>query len=115
MVIALRARETPERFVYTPQRRDLLWGPSSLLSNGYLHLVSMSRLVELYLQSPVCLHGILLNELGTGTPLPILCRSQIGFSDLSLCFTVLPDGRSRFMLIHYSLIILPFQLYRLSC
>jgi hypothetical protein len=60
----------------TPQHLDQLWGPPSLLSNGYhgmysrgkssgdvkltthLHLVPRSRMVELYLHSPICLHGI---------------------------------------------------------
>jgi hypothetical protein len=32
----------------------------------YLHLVPRSRKVELYLHSPICLHGIVLNELSTG-------------------------------------------------
>jgi hypothetical protein len=31
-------------------------------------------MVELYLHSPVCLHGIVLNELSTGTTLPLLAE-----------------------------------------
>jgi hypothetical protein len=66
-----------------------LWVPASLLSNGYwglfnrglsgrgvnltthLHLVPRSRMVELYLHSPVCLHGIVLDWLSTGTTLSL--------------------------------------------
>jgi hypothetical protein len=29
-------------------------------------------MVELYLHSPICLHGIMLNELSTGTTLPYM-------------------------------------------
>jgi hypothetical protein len=63
----------------TPQRADRMWDPPSLLSNGYwglftqgssgqgnqltthLHLVSSSRMMELYLCSPIRLHGVVLN------------------------------------------------------
>jgi hypothetical protein len=75
------------RFFFPPQRPDRFWGPPSLLSNGYgelnprgvkqssggvnltthLHLVPRPRKMELYLHSPICLHGILLNWLSTGT------------------------------------------------
>jgi hypothetical protein len=34
---------------------------------SYLHLLPMSRIVELYLQSAMGLHGVVLNELSTGT------------------------------------------------
>jgi hypothetical protein len=69
----------------TPQRPDPLWGPPSLLSNGHrrlfprrksgrgvklttrLHLVSRSRMTELYLHSPTRLHGMVLNLLSTET------------------------------------------------
>jgi hypothetical protein len=69
----------PARFIFSPQRPLRLWGPPSLLSNGYrglflrgqssrglnltthLHLVPRSRMVELYLRSPIRLHGVVLN------------------------------------------------------
>jgi hypothetical protein len=57
-----------ERF-FSSQRSDQLWSPPSVLYIGYkgyigrtvklsthIHLVSMSRMVELYLCSPICLH-----------------------------------------------------------
>jgi hypothetical protein len=44
------------------QRPDRLWGPSNLLSNGHLytdfHLVPRSRMVKLYLQSPIRLQNL---------------------------------------------------------
>jgi hypothetical protein len=66
------------RFFSYPQHPDQFWGPPSLLSNlqgalplgikwqehkltTHLHLVLRSRKVELYLHSPKCLHGIVLN------------------------------------------------------
>jgi hypothetical protein len=67
------------RFFCIPQCPDRLWDPPSLLSNEYqglfpgwysgwgvklathLHLVPRSRIVELYLHSPICLHDIVLN------------------------------------------------------
>jgi hypothetical protein len=68
------------RFFSFPQRPDQLWDPPSLLSNGYrelflqrsksnrgvkmtthLHPVLRSRIVELYLHSPICIHSIMLN------------------------------------------------------
>jgi hypothetical protein len=62
------------RFFSSAQRPDRLWGSPSLLSSGYrwqsswgmkltthLHLMPRSRLAELYLHSPLCLHGIMLN------------------------------------------------------
>jgi hypothetical protein len=72
----------------SPQCPDRLWGPPSLLSDGYrglcplgwggrglkltthLHLVPRSGMVELYFHSPLHLHGLLLNWLSTGTALP---------------------------------------------
>jgi hypothetical protein len=67
-----------KRFFSTTQGRDRLWGPTSLLSSGYqralsskkkwqgreadyLHLVSRSRMVELYFQSPMRFHSVVLN------------------------------------------------------
>jgi hypothetical protein len=42
----------------------------------HVHLVPSSRMVELYLQSPICLLGILLNYLRTGTDLIFFALSQ---------------------------------------
>jgi hypothetical protein len=73
-------------FLWGPDR---LSGPHILLSNGYrrrfpggqrglgvklathLYLLPMSRMVELYLHSLICLHGIACNQLNTGTTLPM--------------------------------------------
>jgi hypothetical protein len=64
------------RFFSSPQIPNRLWGPPSLLSNGYrglfsrgrgvkltthLHLAPRSRKVELFLHSPICVRGIVLN------------------------------------------------------
>jgi hypothetical protein len=64
-----------------PQRPRRLWGPPKLLPNGYqglfprglsscgvkytayLHLVPKSRMVELYLHSPIRIHFAVLNFL----------------------------------------------------
>jgi hypothetical protein len=74
-----------ETFFCTPQRSEWLWGPFSLVPNGYrgffpqgdggrdvnltahLHLVPRLRTVELYLHSLIRLHGVVLNKLSTGT------------------------------------------------
>jgi hypothetical protein len=68
-----------KRFFSTSQRSDPLWGPSSFLTNGsrglfprglsvrgvmlttHLHQVPRSRMVELYLHSPLSLRGIVVN------------------------------------------------------
>jgi hypothetical protein len=42
-----------------------------------LHLVPSSRMAELYRHSPICLRGIVLNELSTGTTLPFTVRWRI--------------------------------------
>jgi hypothetical protein len=67
-----------KKFFFTPQRPDWLWDPPSLLYNWYrghvpqgysglmmklttnLHLVPRSRMVELYLHSPIYLHSTVL-------------------------------------------------------
>jgi hypothetical protein len=43
----------------------------------HLYIVPRSRMVELYLHSPLCLHGVVFNELGTGTNL-LLPGSDVG-------------------------------------
>jgi hypothetical protein len=77
------------RFFSSPYRPDRLWGPSSVLSNGYrvffppevkrqgrktdhhLHPVPRSRMVDLYLHSPtVFMAQCLINSTGTTLPLP---------------------------------------------
>jgi hypothetical protein len=81
------------RFFSSPQLPARLWGPPSLLPNGYqgrfprrqsgngvnltthLHLVPRSRMVEPNLYSPICLHGIVLNFLSMGTTL--LCAVDL--------------------------------------
>jgi hypothetical protein len=63
-----------KRFFSTPQRPDMLWGSPSLLLNGYrrlsgrglklttdVHLVLKSRIVDLYLHSPIRIYGTVLN------------------------------------------------------
>jgi hypothetical protein len=76
-----------------------LWGSPNLSSNGYrvlfpqsgwglnltthLHLVLRLRMVELYLHSPVCLHGVVLTCLNTGTTLPFTMSvtQEFGLND----------------------------------
>jgi hypothetical protein len=71
--------DTGKTLFSSPQRPDRLWGPPSLLSNGYrrffpvgqsgrgvnltahLHLVPRSKLVGLHLHSPIRLNGLVLN------------------------------------------------------
>jgi hypothetical protein len=71
----------------SPLHPDRLWGPPSLLSNGYrrlfprrlcgqgdklithLQVVPRSRMVELYLHSTIRLHDVVFNYLSTGTKL----------------------------------------------
>jgi hypothetical protein len=66
-------------FFSSPQSPDRLWGPPSLLFHGYwglfpwkwsgqcmkltnhLHSLPTSRMVEIHLHSPICLHGVVLN------------------------------------------------------
>jgi hypothetical protein len=65
---------TDTMFFSSPQRADQLWGPLSLLSNGYrgqcgrgvklttnLLVVPRSRMVELCIHSPIRLHSVVLN------------------------------------------------------
>jgi hypothetical protein len=77
------------RIFPSPRRSDRLWGPHNFLSNGYwglfprgqsgrdvkltthLQLVPRSRKVDLYIHSPLRLHGVVLKLLSTGTSLPL--------------------------------------------
>jgi hypothetical protein len=61
-----------------PTQPPIQWVPWALSPGGkrqgvklttHLHLVPRSRMVELYLHSPVCLYGIVLNWLTTWTTL----------------------------------------------
>jgi hypothetical protein len=72
-------RQEASIFSCVPLRSERLWGPPSLLSNEYeglfpwgesdrglkltahLHLVPRSKCVELYLHSPIRLHGLVLS------------------------------------------------------
>jgi hypothetical protein len=75
-----------KRFFTIPQRQNRLWGPPGLASNKDSGLLSLGikRLgreadhsppcsaevkMEQYLQSPICIHGIILNKLSIGTTL----------------------------------------------
>jgi hypothetical protein len=78
-----------KRFFSCPQHPDRLQGPPSLLSKWYntpspevqiwpFILLLRSRMVELYLCSPICLHGIVLNYIinsGITLPLPYPIQS----------------------------------------
>jgi hypothetical protein len=44
----------------------------------YLYLVSRSRIVELYLQYPIRIHDLVLNELSTGATLLLPLAEEIG-------------------------------------
>jgi hypothetical protein len=68
-----------ERFFSSLKRQERLWGELSLLSNGFqglflrrksgwgvkltthLHLAPRSKMVKLYLHSPIRLHGVVLD------------------------------------------------------
>jgi hypothetical protein len=76
------------------ERSDRLWGPPSLLSDGYrggfpgreenlathLHLAPRSRMVELYHHSPMCLRRMALNWSNTDTIFVSCCEwNRTGF------------------------------------
>jgi hypothetical protein len=42
--------------------------------NTHLLLVPISRMVELYLHSPIYINGTVLNDLSTGTTLPYIIK-----------------------------------------
>jgi hypothetical protein len=75
-----RGSITGKTFCFTTEHPVQFWVPSSLLYNGYwgqrgrgvvlntnLHLVPGTRMLELYFQFPIRLHGAVLNQLSTGT------------------------------------------------
>jgi hypothetical protein len=95
-----------KRFFSTPQCPDRLWWPFSLLSNGYwilsgdkvkltthLHLVPISRMVELYLQSHISLHCAALNYLSKGTTLPLPLAAEVSVQLYFLKFDLTYPGR----------------------
>jgi hypothetical protein len=49
------------------------WGKSvqDVEITTYHHIVPRSRMVELYLHSPIRLHDVVLNQLSTGATLPL--------------------------------------------
>jgi hypothetical protein len=85
-----------KRFLPAPQCEDRLWGPPSLISNGYhglfpqgksgrdvkltthLHLVLRLRMVELYLHILICLYGIVLNY-------TIMYKDNFAFTGFTVC------------------------------
>jgi hypothetical protein len=67
------------RAVLGPTQPPIQWVPRVLSPwesgqgmklTTHLHLVLRSRMMELYLHSPICVHGMVLNLLSTRTPLP---------------------------------------------
>jgi hypothetical protein len=78
------------RFFSFPRRPDRLWGPPSLLSNGYQGQFLRGKAagawswpltciycrgqecVDLYNHSPIPLHGVVFNQLSTGPTVPAL-------------------------------------------
>jgi hypothetical protein len=87
-------------FFSIPQSPDRLWGPPSILPNRYqglppgvkvagesswlLLLVPRSGMVELYLQSPIHLHGVLDNQ---AQSLPSLHSLQLGYEKRTITLT----------------------------
>jgi hypothetical protein len=84
------------KMYFFPRRPDRIWGPPSLLSNWYRGrggflgcraagawswpLISNycrgQENLDLYIHSPISLHGVVLNSLSTGTSLPFFHRSN---------------------------------------
>jgi hypothetical protein len=76
------------RIFTSPCRPDRLWGPPNLLANGYCGIFLRGKAtvawrwpltsswyrgqenVDLYIHSPIRLHGVVLNYLSTGATLP---------------------------------------------
>jgi hypothetical protein len=68
---------TTSRLTLGPTQPPTQWAPGPLsprvkrLGREADHSPPRSRMVELYLHSPIYLHGIVLNKLSTGTTVPL--------------------------------------------
>jgi hypothetical protein len=68
---ALRPTLSYIKWVLEVNSPGVKWDESVKLTT-HLHVVPRSRMMKLYLHSHICLHGIVLNELSTGTTPPTL-------------------------------------------
>jgi hypothetical protein len=89
------------RIFSSPNRADRLWGLPNLLSNGYRGLFPGCKAarawswsltsrqcrgqenVDLYINSAICLHNVMLNSLSTGKMLPFYIFTSVHFSKIS--------------------------------
>jgi hypothetical protein len=91
-VVRVRIPVRTKSFFSTPQCSYWVWSPFSLLPNEYrgwswwsmkltthLHLAPRSRMVELYLHSPIHLHGMMLHHLSMGIILPFHLKWSEGW------------------------------------
>jgi hypothetical protein len=58
---------------------------------NYLHLLPKSRMVELHLQSPICLHDLVLNYLSTGTALLLFTVTMKRWKEINIRKHVMQD------------------------